>query len=203
MRRVVLVGLCLALAACGADEDTEGSGACADGLLVDGELYIGLSLHGPDPKAGGPVDGGVQPGCNDGGPHEADREIGVRAVRGVPPDVAVYREWSTSAIYLNVGYPTALPDHPLHDRIHGSPARPRRRARGRPCRIDGEVTHTWGQPVVSVGERTVTLSIDARTRVTGFERGGLTYIERGDRLRAHGYGCAGDVMLARRIEPQP
>jgi hypothetical protein len=201
MRRSPVVLVCLALAGCGA-EDVGESGACADGLLVDGELYIGLPLAGPDPKAGGPVEGGVQPGCNDGGPHEPDVEIGLREVSGVPPEVAVYREWGTSTIYLNTGYPTELPDHPLHNRIHGSPDRPRRRARGRPCRIDGEVRDTWGV-TVSAGARTVSVGFDARTRVEGFERGGLPYFERGDRLRIDGYGCAREVMLARRIAPQP
>jgi hypothetical protein len=203
MKRAALAVMCLALAGCGAEEDVGESGSCADGLLVNGELYVGIPLAGPDPKAGGPVEGGVQPGCNDGGPHEPDREIGVREVSGVPPEVAVYREWSTRTTYLNAGYPTELPEHPLHDRIHGSPDRPRRPARGRPCRLDGEVTHTWGYPVVGVRERTVILNIDARTRVTGFDRGGLTYFERGDRLRVHGRGCARDVMHADRIEPQP
>jgi hypothetical protein len=168
-----------------------------------GEVYLGTSIPGPDPKAGGPVEGGVQPGCNDGGPYEPDAEIGLREVSGVPPEVAVYRERGTSTIYLNTGYLTELPDHPLHDRIHGSRDRPRRRARGKPCRIDGEVRETWGYPVVSVEGRTVIVGVSARTRVTGFDRDGLPYLERGDRLRIHGHGCARDSMLALRIEPQP
>ena len=203
MKRAALAALCLALAGCGAEEDLGESGACADGLLLNGELYYGTPIAGPDPKAGGPVEGGVQPGCNDGGPHEPDAEIGVREVSGVPPEVAVYRQWGTSTTYLNAGYPTELPDHPLHDRIYGSPDRPRRRERGERCRIDGEVRETWGHPIVTFKGRSVIVGIDARTRVTGFDRDGLPYFERGDRLRIQGYGCARDVMLARRIEPQP
>lgn len=201
MRRRALLVLCLALAGCGSEEDVE-SGACADALLVNGELYVGTVLRGPDPKAGGPVEGGVQPGCNDGGPTEPDVEIGLREVSGVPPEVAVYRESGTRTIYLNAGYPTELPEHPLHDRIHGSPDRPQRRARGRACRLDAEVRDTWGYPIVIAGGRSVIVNIDARTRVTGFGRDGLTYFERGDRLRIRGHGCDRDVMLARRIEPQ-
>ena len=203
MKRAALVVICLALAGCGEDEDVGESGACADGVVVNGERYVGTTLKGPNPKAGEPVEGGVQPGCNDGGPYEPDVETGVREVSGVPPEVAVYRERGTRTIYLNAGYPTELPDHPLHDRIYGSADRPRRPARGRACRIDVEVRETWGYPIASAGGRSVILNIDAQTRVSGFGRDGLTYFERGDRLRVHGHGCARDVMHADRIEPQP
>jgi hypothetical protein len=169
---------------------------------VNGEFYLAMPLEAPRPKAGGPVAGGLEPGCNDGGPIEPDVETGVRAVSGVPPEVAVYHESGTSTIYLNTGFFAELPDHPLHDRLYGSPDRPRNRVRGRACRLDAEVSST-GNLVVRDGERPVVVGVDARTRITGFDRGGLPYLERGDRLRIHGFGCARDVMQARRIEPQP
>ena len=47
------------------------------------------------------------------------------------------------------------------------------------------------------------VGVTARTRVTGFDRDGLPYLERGDRLRIDGHGCTRDAMLALRIQPQP
>jgi hypothetical protein len=202
MKRVALAALCLALAGCG-EEETGGDGACADAIIVNGVVYLGTSIPGPDPPAGGPVEGGVQPGCNDGGPLEADREIGLREVRGVPPEVAVYREYGISTIYVNLAYPTEVPEHPLHDHFHGGPDRPRRPERGRPCRFDGEVDRTTFGILVRHGTDERDVRIDARTKIEGFDRNGLPHLGRGARVSIRGYGCGGDAMLARRIVPQP
>jgi hypothetical protein len=203
MRLLVLATLCLVAVGCGEQDELGESGACASGIVLNGDLYVGMAIPGPDPKAGPPVDGGIEPACNDSGPpFESDREIGLREVPGVPPEVAVYPEWEISTTYVNAGYRTELPSHPLHDRIHGSGDRPRHRPRGRRCRLDGEVVSMFA-PAIRTGDRRLGFSVDVRTRIDGFDRGGLPYLKRGDRVRIHGYGCDRDWMLARRIEPQP
>jgi hypothetical protein len=35
------------------------------------------------------------------------------------------------------------------------------------------------------------------------KRGGLPFLQRGDRVEIRGFGCAREFMLARRIGPQP
>jgi Domain of unknown function (DUF5666) len=95
-----------------------------------------------------------------------------------------------------------LPEHPLHRSLHGSRDRPRIRARGRRCRVDGEIDSLFTRQI-RAGDRTLGFAVDARTRIDGFDRDGLPYLKEGDRVRIHGYGCDGDAMVARRIEPRP
>jgi hypothetical protein len=200
MKRVALAALCLALAGCGAE--TGGDGGCASGIVLHGEWYSGMSLPGPDPPAGRRVEGGIEPACNDAGQSEADRETRLREVRGVPREVAVYSGYDNT-IYLNPGYFTELPDHPLHDSFYRGPDRPRRPERGAPCRFDGEVESTVSSLLVRSGTDQRYVAIDARTRIVGFDRAGLPHLERGDRVTIRAYGCDRGAMLARRIAPQP
>ena len=93
----------------------------------------------------------------------------MREVSGVPPQVAVYRRVEHERRSTSTpATPTELPDHPLHDRIHGSPDRPRRRARGErvPDRRRDRAD-TWGYAVVTVAGRSVTVGIDARRAIDG------------------------------------
>ena len=195
--------MCVVAVGCGEDPDVGEGGACASGIVLNGDLYVGTGIEGPVPKAGLEVDGGIEPGCNDDGPpYESDREVTLREVRGVPPELAVYPEWETSLIYVNTGYFTELPEHPLHRRFHGSRDRPRIRARGRRCRVDGEIISPFTREI-RTADRRLGFAVDARTRIDSFDRNGMPYLKTGDRVRIHGYSCEGDSMVARRIEPQP
>ena len=186
MRRVVLVALCLALAGCGADEEVE-SGACTSAILVHGEGYLGVGLDGPEPPPGRPVEGGIRPACNDSGPpYEEDREVDLREVRGVPPDVAVYVDGDADTIYLSDRYRVFLP-------LPGY----RRRARGEPCRIVGTVAELES---LRVGRRMI--AVDGQTRMDGFP-GTLPYLRKGDRVQVDAVGCRGRGVVARRIALQP
>ena len=185
MRRVVLVALCLALVACG-DEDIGESG-CTAAIVLHGQGYLGAQVDGPRPPAGPPVEDGVQPGCNDGGPpFEEGREVGLREVSGLPSEVAVYVEGQPDAIYVSEGYAVFLP-------MPGY----RRRASGARCRVAGTVTEL---NALRVGRRAV--YVDGRTRFEGFP-GSLPYLRKGDRVQVDGVGCRGRGLVARRIAPQP
>ena len=103
MKRAMLV-VCLALSGCGGEEDVGESGACASGIVLHDDFYVGTSLPGL---------------------------------------------------------------------------------------------------VVRSGARRPLVAVDARTRIEGFDRAGLPHLERGDRVSIRGFGCSREVMLARRIAPQP
>jgi hypothetical protein len=194
-KRIVLLAV-LGLAGCEAGE-TGGSGACAAALVRDGEaLYIGTGIDAGDGVRSAQLieEGFAIPGCNDGGGPEPDHPTSVFAVRGVSPELAVIDDGS---LYVNVGYVTEVRDHPLHEVLHGDERR--RRTRGSPCTVDGTVIDrvfaTWAQ----TDRGRISVGIDARTRIIGFDRGGLPYVDHGDPIRIHGR-CRDDHVRARRIE---
>jgi hypothetical protein len=189
MMRFALVALFLAIAGCG-DDDVE-SGGCTSAILVHDEGYLGVAVDGPVPPPGGPVEGGIQPACNDSGPpYESDREVDVREVSGTPTDVAVYVDGEPDTIYLSERYRVFLP-------MPGY----RRRARGQPCRIVATVIDVRA-PRVSRRGREWTVSVDGRTRLEGFA-GSLPYLRKGDRVAIDGVRCRGDGLIARRIALRP
>jgi hypothetical protein len=142
-------------------------------------------------------EGFLSPGCNDGGAPEPDRPASVFAVRGVSPDVAVIDDGN---LYVNTGYFTELPDHPLHDRFHGRPDRPRRKVRGARCEINGRVLETFSSLWVETKRGRISVVVDSRTTIEGFDRAGLPYVDEGDAVRVQGR-CRRDIVLARHIEP--
>jgi hypothetical protein len=48
MRRAVLVAMCGAAIGCGEDPDIGESGACASGIVLNGDAYVGIHIAGPD-----------------------------------------------------------------------------------------------------------------------------------------------------------
>jgi hypothetical protein len=196
MRRLALIAA-LALIGCAGEETGEG-GACAAALVHDGMLYRGTDVDaGRGVRSGDLIEEGFSlPGCNDGGGPEPDRSTTVFAVRGVSPEVAVIDD---ASLYVNAGYFTELPDHPLHEVLHDGPSKSRRG--GSPCMIDGRVLETffslWMQ--TQRGQR-MSVAIDVHTRIEGFDRAGLPYLEEDDAIRVHGR-CQRGAVLARRIEP--
>jgi Family of unknown function (DUF6281) len=194
MRHAALALIGLAFAGCvRAQEGGEGSGGCAAAIVFEDALYLGAGDEKGAPRPGKRAGEAVYPGCDDGGGAEPDTPVNVRAVRGVPNSVALYADGD---LYVNHGYPTALPEHPLHAQLDGGR---RARVRGRRCRLEGEILML--QPLwVRAGGRRVNVVIDRRTEIHGFDRGGLPYLEEGDRIRIEARGCRGNAV-ARRIEP--
>jgi hypothetical protein len=193
MWRVVLVALCLAVAACGAETEGEG-GACAAGIVWNDTFYVQEEIDPPRPPAGAPLEDGIRPGCNDsnGGPFEEDVEIGVREVEGTPPEVAVYLDDSIAGVYVNQRYLVFL-----GDRDHPPP-----RSFGRPsCTFEGTVVSL--SPLrVDTQRRTWRVRLEATTRFARFASS-IPYLAEGDRVRIRGHRCAGKGMIARRVEALP
>jgi hypothetical protein len=202
MRRLSLIVLCLAMTACGSEEVGE-SGSCAAAVVWNDTVYFGGRFPPPHPAAGAPLEGGRQPGCNDsGGPFEADRAVSLRRVGDIPPEVALYVDGESGAVYTNPGAFIELPVHPLHDNYFGGPRRPRRSARGHRCRIDGRAMLSSSLFLrTSTGEQNVV--VDARTRITGFDHAGMPILATGDLLRIHGRCPRSETIVARLIEPRP
>jgi hypothetical protein len=194
-RRLALI-VVLALAGCGGEETGEG-GACAAALVHDGMLYRGTGIDaGRGIRSGELIEEGFSlPGCNDGGGPEPDRSTTVFAVRGVSPEVAVIDD---ASLYVNTGYFTELPDHPLHDVLHDGWGKSRRR--GSPCTVDGRVLETFFSLWMQTQRGRMSVAVDVHTRIEGFDRAGLPYLEEDDMIRVHGR-CRRGTVLARRIEP--
>jgi hypothetical protein len=194
MRRAALIVLLLT-AGCGSSESEE-SGSCAAAVAWDGMIYLGTSIDAGKGLRSAELieDEFVLPGCNDGGGHEPDRTTSVFAIRGVPPELAVI---DGGSLYLNTGYFTELRDHPLHELLGRDR---RRRARGKPCTVEGSVGPTVWQKTVRTDRGEMDLVVDARTEIEGLDRAGHPYVEEGQELRIEGR-CRGDLVLARSIEP--
>jgi hypothetical protein len=196
MRRLALI-VVLALTGCGGEETGEG-GACAAALVHDGMFYVGTGIDaGRGIRSGELIEEGFSvPGCNDGGGPEPDRSTTVFAVRGVSPELAVIDD---ASLYLNTGYFTELPDHPLHDVLHDGSSKSRRG--GSPCTIEGRVRDTFSSLWMETQSgRRMSVGVDVHTRIEGFDRAGLPYLERDDAIRVHGR-CRRGAVFARRIEP--
>ncbi len=199
-RRALAIACLAVVAGCGGNDDETASGACAAAVVWNDEVYFGVS-HKKLPPPGEALEDGEVPGCDDGGGPERSRDVGLTAVSGVPPEVAVYVEGDPDdGIYLNPGYLLELPSHPLHREFYGPPGRPLRRAQGKSCAFEG-VIEGLNTLVVRAPDGEQWLTVDARTRVKGLERDGLPYLRIGDRVRIKGKGCDEAVMLAQRIEP--
>jgi hypothetical protein len=197
MRRLaLLVVLALAVSACDEDGAGDCDGSYADAIVWNGDVYFATRTDPPRRRQGAPVEGGYRTLC--GG---RTRPVELRRVRGVPAEAALYPDGDTDRMYLDDGFFIELPDHPLHDQFYGGPTRPRRRERGRPCTLDGEVSNV-GYLQVRAGGRDVLVVVDVRTRIEGFDRAGLPYLEEGDAVRVRGH-CRPEQVLARRIEPRP
>jgi Family of unknown function (DUF6281) len=175
------------------------SGGCASGLVYKEEMYLGMARTDRLPDPGAPAGDAVVPACNDSGPpYDDDSSIRVRHVRGVPAEVALYAQARTDTVFVNTGYVTEVPEHPLHRALHGDEDRPRRRGAAPRCRLDAEVAETTFGLWVRADARRVNVIVDARTRIDGFDREGLPYLEQGDVVRISGHGCrpAGRITAA-------
>jgi hypothetical protein len=66
--------------------------------------------------------------------------------------------------------------------------------------IDGRVLETFSSLWVETERRRISVVVDSRTRIEGFDRAGLPYMDEGDAVRVQGR-CRRDIVLAGHIEP--
>ncbi len=117
------------------------------------------------------------------------------SLTGVPVDVAVAAPGleAEPLIFLAPGTFPALPDHPLHEAIHGSSAKPNYRQQcGDPFGFGGEVTQAnlnlrirAADPVpeqLEEDDGQVWLELDAKSRIDGFNRTGVATIAEGEEV---------------------
>ena len=214
------LGLAVVMAAivgCGDTADNS-QGACAASLTWRGATYIGVSLsRKATPAVGRRVGTGTIPPCIDTSPPpdppEKAERIALRRIKGVSPRIAVYAD---GLVWPAFGFFTELPSHPLHRAFHGSRQGVPNFTREGRCRgmrtIRGLVTTTQFGPVDinPLGKaRSLSLRIDAITRIRGFSKAGHPYLERGDEIRVRGLRCRptpesgfpSRFLLARTIRP--
>src|SRR4051812_40014692 len=113
MRSLALAVIAVAVAGCGkADRQTASAGARAAAGPDHDMLYIPTGPLKTRPEPGKPLSGGISPACQDTVPRSdaRDRPIGLRRVKGVSPELAVY-EPRRRAVYINVGSFPELRDH--------------------------------------------------------------------------------------------
>lgn len=187
--------------------------SCVEGVEWEGALYEAHGTPHGAPVRGARLGIGAEP-CTVGGrcapPAE---EVAVFELAGVDPAVAV---GAREGVYLGPGTFPALPDHPLHEAIFGSPAQPSyRQGCGGPLRFSGEVTSASfnlrvdiADPVPEqleslVDEGQAWVELDADSRVEGFDRDGVATIDVGDEVEVSGRICEGELSgpLADLIEP--
>jgi hypothetical protein len=181
---------------------------------AEGLLYVGAANDFPVADESTLLGEGMVPVCRDtevvgtGCTADVKEESGGESVDvfrlpGVHPEIAVVALMPGPVAYIGPGYMTQLPDHPLHDEMYGSARRPNERSGwncGEPIGLTGTVVsvpaygsgglevRVDGNPLRRQDGRTG-LFTDALTRVTGFDRNGIPYIRKGDRLRASVREC--------------
>jgi hypothetical protein len=193
---------------------TPASAACVDAIEWRGLLYVGARNEFPVADEGTQLGEGMVPACRDsevvgtGCTADVTEESGGESVDvfrlpGVHPEVAVVALVPGPVAYIGPGYMTELPDHPLHDRIYGSARRPNERAGwncSEPIALTGTVVsapafgggalevRVDANPLRGQDGRTG-LFTDALTRISGFDRNGIPYVSKGDKLRASVREC--------------
>jgi hypothetical protein len=140
---------------------------------------------------------GEIPDCGTGGRcAPPEEEVEVFSLTGVPVDVAIAAPGleAEPLVFLAPGTFPALPDHPLHDAMYGSPAKPNYRQRcGEAFGFGGEVTQANGTLRMRVADPVpeqleedddgqVWLELDATSRVEGFDRNGIATIAEGEQV---------------------
>ena len=189
------------------------AGGCALAVRFDSVDYLGRTVK--QLRLGRALGRGTLPPCRDSnGPPEVGGAVDVVSIGGVPPAVAVGAAGDAHPAYLAAGYFPELPSHPLHE------GGARDFTNG--CRVTGTfslvgtVRRHVSTLLVEVSERsgsleaapgsTIQLLVDAHTRIEGFERNGLPYVTRGDRIRSSGVTCQfrgpqSPAVVARTIAP--
>jgi hypothetical protein len=217
MRRAALILVALAMAGCGGGSASDSADRpepdCAYPLVWAGTTYD-PELDLPATSELGPSLGaGTVLGCGDlseGG--IPDERVGVRRIEGIHPEVAVAAllEGGTDPIvWLAPGYLLESPAHPLHraavesagvgeppgdDFTCGRPLATPGRAlstprQNFPLEVQAEEPAVESLLTEAGTQRVVSLTTD--TVITGLERHGVPYIERGDEFTLVVRACDG------------
>jgi hypothetical protein len=188
--------------------------SCAEAVEWNGIPYVSVGQVRERPERGAALGEGEIPDCEAGGRcAPPDESVQVFSLEGVDPSVAVA---ARDGVYLAPGTLPALPDHPLHDAVYGSRARPSYRERcGEPFVFTGEMEEASGNLRVDLADPApgrleqladdglVWVEVDAGTVVEGFDRDGVATFEDGAPIEITARLCEGELSgpLADRIRP--
>jgi hypothetical protein len=196
-RATMFAGLAVAAAlAAGCGEGADLQGDCEERLVWNGHDYGGTRAR---PPLGERLGRTATLGC--GG--EPNRRVTIFGIRGVSPSVAiaVRPDGEPRFLGLGPGYIVESPRHPLHRAVFGSDDAPDAYEGQRCRRPRSVVARAVTTPVyedkplkVAAARRADRpylrgrgvrgqVSFDAGSAIEGFDRGGVPFIEAGDRLR--------------------
>ena len=170
--------------------------SCAAAVVVDGSLLFGVGRiverHLP---ALGERRGAVEPACNDAESDEADRQVTVRTLDGLPPRAAVI---GTDGLYLARGSLVVSSAHPLHRAVVRAGSEPdvrRRRCRresGPRRGVLAETAFREGRTMrlrLTTPQGPVTVRADELTRLTN--RPAYEPLAKGQRVSVQVSACGG------------
>jgi hypothetical protein len=176
--------------------------SCAVAVRWKDVVYEGHVARYATPGRSASLGKGEIPHCGTGGA-PPEEEVGVFSLTGVPVDVAIAAPGleAEALVFLAPGTFPALRDHPLHDALYGSPAKPNYRQQcGEPFGFRGEVTQASGTLRIRVADPApeqlaedddgqVWVELDATSRVEGFDRNGLATISEGEEVLVTAQVC--------------
>lgn len=142
---------------------------CVSSVVVDGHRLIGHSADRALLPPRGPEREVVDPACNDAGQGDPDRTVRARTLDGIPAAVAVVRG---EHVFVDEDSLPVLGDHPLHRAIAAGHRQTSYRSDGT-CRREegaqrGTVAANAGTALeLRRADRTVPISVDARTQIAG------------------------------------
>jgi Family of unknown function (DUF6281) len=193
MRRTLVLATLAAAFAGTAVRPEPAAASCALVVVWHDTAYVAYGPARPAPAAGARLRGAVEPGCNDtGGDPGPPTPIGVRAIAGVPPQVALM--WQKEILVPPGVFP----------QVRGFPVAWRRvDDETRSCHVRTGVTLTGPATPAPGGielavRRGVDVLVDVHTRIEGLVRNGLPYIGVGQRVQVEAVRC-GRKTVARRI----
>jgi hypothetical protein len=179
----------------GSTREPARSSSCASAVQWNGNIYFGNALAMPHGRRLGT---GTIPPCESGA---TAQRVSLNRLRGVNPTVALAVVGDQDTVFLAEGFFPQLASHPVHQAIRrrsGPLPRPRR------CRSRFERTGTVTavRPLLLRSEGdSVAIELYADTRIRGFLRAGVPYLQVGDRIIVRGRVCAGRTMFGDRIGP--
>jgi hypothetical protein len=178
--------------------------SCAVAVRWNDVVYEGRPARYTTPERGASLGEGEIPHCGTGGRcTPPEEEVGVFSLTGVPVDVAIAAPGleAEPRVFLAPGTFPTLPDHPLHEAIFGSPAKPNYRRRcAEQFGFRGEVTQASGtlrirsadpvpEQLVEDDDGQVWLELDVESQIEGFDRNGIATIVEGERIAVSARMC--------------
>jgi hypothetical protein len=212
VRRTALLALVLAVLAGGAAAAPAARASCIFVVVWHDRVYFAVGSPETQPHPGAPVQGAVEPDCNDtGGPARPPTPIAARRISGVPPGVALL---ARDTVLVASGY------FPQVTNVLTGATMPTDETRGctlgGPVQITGPAQPEFGFLNVHVDDSTVHLhhllggsaqvNVDGHTRIEGLTRNGQPYIGEGQLVRVDARFCKvpganGTKIVGRRIVP--